>query len=274
MSKIERGIPPEVDLSVDPAVIELAESLLQTKPDLERSAKWIQSPEKLAREKLWAGVLYKTLYPFLFFSCKGVEVFDGPPVFHEITVAFLGPNDTLIKPTRISKVRSLTVEAGHQEIGPFEGTVFRGGRRRAEEEPVDPRVHSWVGRAIRKTGLDEIPQLKAAAEGKMAFIGPRGYTPEELRDLRIAFEDPVLSQGITVNDPLLKEGLLNYQEIMARAAPRPGIAGLYAAILKKDLTFVERLLLDEYYCLCATPIGDIRIVIATMKSTLKMTGAR
>lgn len=262
MSRIEKGIPPEIDLSIDPSVIDQANDLLRTAPDIHRSKEWIQSPEKLKREKLLSLFLLASSSLPLFLSYLSVLVTDGNPVIHKETVGFLGPNNELINKTEISKIRTLKRDASSLEIDPFSTTVFQGGRKK-EPLPIDPRAHSKIGKILRKTGADEITQLFDVIQGKMALVGPRGYTLREIEGLKIFFEQ--IGQ---------KEEFKDYQQIMAEVSPRPGLAGLYAAILRKDLTVSERLLLDILFCLGATPEGDTRILFASLVSTLKMTGAR
>lgn len=262
MSRIERGIPSEIDLSIDPAVIEQANNLLRAKPNIERSKEWLQSPEKRRKEKCLAALILACFSPALIVSCLSVLAADGRPVFYKDVLAFPGPNEKLIRPTEILKVRTLKRDIHRQERDPFSTTVFRGGRQK-KPESTDPRVHSVVGRILRKTSLDEIPQLISVIVGEKALIGPRGYTPREIKGLHILLGE--IKQ---------MEELKDYQEIMAAVAPRPGIASLYAAICKKDLTPPERLTLNKLYCLCATPEGDNRIFLASLLTTLKMTGAR
>jgi len=262
MSKVERGIPSEIDLSIDPAVIEQANHLLGTKPDIDRSREWIQSEEKQRREKYLALFLLGCAFPALTLSCLSVLAVDGPPIIHKEKVAFLGPSNKLINQTEILKIRSLKRGVHLQELTPFSSTAFQGGRKK-EPEFVDPRVHSNIGIALRKTSVDETPQLLDVFRGQMALIGPRGYTLREIEGLEIIFEQ--MGQA---------EELMDYQQIMAEASPRPGIAGLYASIYRKGLTVTERLALDRLYCLGATREGDNRIFLASVITTLKMTGAR
>lgn len=262
MSRIERAIPSEIDLSIDPAVIEQANHLLGTEPDINRSKNWIQSPEKQKREKRLAFLLLAITSPALVTSYLSVLATDGTPVIHKETVAFLGPNNKLINKTDISKIRSLKRGAHLLETDPFSTTAFQGGRKK-EPLPIDPRAHSKVGKILRKTGVDETTQLLDILTGHMALISPRAYTLREIEGLKIFFEQTEQ-----------REELTNYQEIMAEASPLPGLGGLYAAIYRKDLTVSERLMLDRLYCLGATRDGDNRIFLASVIATLKMTGAR
>lgn len=262
MSRIEQGIPSEIDLSIDPAVIEQANHLLGTEPDIDRSKEWLQSEEKQRREKCLALFLLVFGSPALAVSSLGVLIADGAPVIHKEAVAFLGPNDKLINQVEISKIRSLKRGAHLLKRNPFSTTVFQGGRKK-RPPAVDVRVHSKIGEVLRRTGLDEGAQLLDVLRGRITLIGPRAYTLQEIEGLKILFKR--MGQD---------EKFKNYQQIMAEVSPRSGIAGLYAAIHRKDLTVSERLLLDQLYCLGATREGDSRIFLASILSVLKMTGAR
>lgn len=262
MSRIERGIPPEIDLSIDPAVINQARLLLRVEPNLARSQGWLQSQDKRKREKFLSCFLLACTSPALAVSGLSVLVADGRPLIHKETIAFLGPGGERINPVPISKIRSLKRGSHLEKRNPFATTVFKGGREK-KREAVDPRVHSIVGAILRKIGFDEIPQLFDIIQGRTALIGPRGYTLREIEGLEVLFE--VLGH---------REELRDYLQIMAEVRPRPGLGGLYAAIRKKDLTVIERLILDQLYCLCATRQGDNRILIASFSTTAKMTGLR
>ncbi|OGV89519.1 hypothetical protein A2Z41_01580 [Microgenomates group bacterium RBG_19FT_COMBO_39_10] len=267
MSRIEQGIiPSEVDLSVDPKVISQAEKLLGTEPNIERAREWIHSPEKQRREKIIAGAILTCLTPLLSLSARGVLLVDGKPAFYKYTVAFPGPNGTLINPREFTKIRTLRLNASDQEKSPFETTAFQGGRKKDYEE-TDPRVHSQLGSLLRKTSLDEVPQLEDVISGEISLIGLRPFTLEEIKGLRVVLEN--LDQREE-----LKEYLENYLEIMAYIAPLPSVASPYAATLKKKLTSIERLVLDQLYCLCATKEGDNRILVRSIITTLKRTGAK
>ncbi len=90
----------------------------------------------------------------------------------------------------------------------------------------------------------------------------------ELRDLRTLFE--LQDQGEEI---FPKTQLDDYREVMSDVQPRPGFMGLYTAILRKRLTISERLMLDRLYCTMANPIGDLRIMKATILTHLEGTGA-
>jgi lipopolysaccharide/colanic/teichoic acid biosynthesis glycosyltransferase len=271
MARIEQGIsiPDKIDLSVDPDLIKRVDNLLGTEDNPDRSRAYLHGPTKAIFERGLATFILATAgWPALSLAYLGVLAADGRPLTHQEPVALLGSRGLRVNPVTITKVRSLERGVHEQETLPFSATAFRGGRERAQTEPIDPRVHSWVGTLLRKTGVDEIPQLKGVIEGEMALIGPRAFTLRELVDLE------KLIDHLKETGKLRDFGFENYQETITRVAPLPGIFGLYAATLKKDLTVVERLILDYRYCLRASFKGDIRILRASIEPTILMVGAR
>lgn len=110
----------------------------------------------------------------------------------------------------------------------------------------DPRV-TRVGRFIRRFSLDELPQLFNVLEGKMSLVGPRPYLPEDLYG---------------------KEQLSN---IITRV--KPGITGPWQVGGRSDLTFEERLSIDEYYIRNWSLWLDITILFKSIKAVLSSSGA-
>ncbi len=96
--------------------------------------------------------------------------FDDPgPVFYWQTRCGLNG-----KPFLMGKFRSMVVDADqlkHQVLNQAKGFIFKNDR--------DPRV-TRVGRFIRKTSLDELPQLWNVLKGEMSLVGTRPPTPDEV----------------------------------------------------------------------------------------------
>lgn len=133
--------------------------------------------------KRWIGfilaiILILILWPFYFIIAVAVAIEDGFPVFYRPQRGGYGD-----KPFRIFKFRSMVKNA--DKIG--------GGTTALN----DPRI-TKVGNFLRKTKLDEIPQLFNIIAGTMSFIGPR---PELLRYVeRYEGEEKLIMQvrpGIT-----------------------------------------------------------------------------
>lgn len=110
----------------------------------------------------------------------------------------------------------------------------------------DPRI-TRVGRIIRGTSLDELPQLINVLEGKMNLVGPRPYLPEEVAD----------KEQIT--------------RIITRV--NPGITGPWQVGGRSDVSFLERLKIDENYIRNWSLWFDIVILIKSAWTVISRHGA-
>lgn len=110
----------------------------------------------------------------------------------------------------------------------------------------DPRV-TPLGRFMRKTSLDEIPQLFNVFCGEMSLIGPRPIVEEE------------------------KKYYGEDYEVFSRV--RPGITGLWQCSGRSNTSYTSRVALDVYYILNWSPWMDIWVMVRTVSSVLFMKGA-
>ncbi len=111
----------------------------------------------------------------------------------------------------------------------------------------DPRVTPF-GRFLRKTSLDELPQLFNVFSGEMALIGPR----------------PIISDEVHYYGDAYK----------VFSSVRPGITGLWQVSGRSDTDYARRVALDTYYVLNWSPWMDLWILIRTVFAVLLMRGAR
>ncbi|PMP91548.1 MAG: undecaprenyl-phosphate galactose phosphotransferase WbaP [Hydrogenobaculum sp.] len=110
----------------------------------------------------------------------------------------------------------------------------------------DPRV-TRVGRFLRKTSLDELPQIFNVLKGDMSLVGPRPYLPSEEKDMG-DYKDYIL-------------------------LTKPGITGLWQVSGRNELSFEERLKLDTWYVLNWSLWFDIVIILKTIRVVFKKEGA-
>lgn len=111
----------------------------------------------------------------------------------------------------------------------------------------DPRV-TPLGRFLRKTSLDEIPQLFNVFSGEMALIGPRPIVEKEVAYYGRAYK--------------------------IFSSVKPGITGLWQCSGRSDTDYPRRVALDSYYVLNWSPWLDIWILFRTVGAVLFMRGAR
>jgi len=105
-------------------------------------------------------------------------------------------------------------------------------------QDADPRITA-VGRFIRRTSLDELPQLINILRGDMSFVGPRPDVPQQ-RDL------------------------YTEEEWTKRHSVRPGLTGLAQATLRSSATPEQRKRLDLQYVDHCGLVFDLKIVLRTI----------
>lgn len=111
----------------------------------------------------------------------------------------------------------------------------------------DPRV-TRVGKILRKTSLDELPQIINILKGEMSIIGPR---------------------------PIVKSELEKYGNNQGKfLSVAPGLTGYWAANGRSDVSYEERMALELYYVENRSLILDLKIFFKTIWSVLKGKGAR
>ena len=101
----------------------------------------------------------------------------------------------------------------------------------------DPRI-TTIGKFLRKTSLDEIPQLINVIKGEMSIVGPRPIVEKE----KIRYGDSI-SNVFSIN---------------------PGITGLWQVSGRNNLTYEKRVELDNLYVREINFITDLRIIIRTI----------
>lgn len=107
--------------------------------------------------------------------------------------------------------------------------------------------HTKIGKILRKTSLDELPQLFSIAIGKMSFIGPRPWIPDYYENM-----DEFQRQRYIV---------------------RPGLTGLAQCMGRNGITIFEKINYDIEYINNYSLRQDIKIVILTIKTVISGSGA-
>ena len=110
----------------------------------------------------------------------------------------------------------------------------------------DPRI-SRVGAFLRKTSLDELPQLLNVVRGEMSLVGPRPIVKAEIEKYGSAFR--------------------------AYCSVKPGITGLWQISGRSDLSYSERVKLDLRYVRSKSVGLDLRILFATIPAVLLRRGS-
>ncbi|MCP5098464.1 MAG: sugar transferase [Chloroflexi bacterium] len=147
------------------------------------------------------------------------------------------------KPFKMYKFRSMIVDADLQKaalagMNEADGPIFKIRN--------DPRL-TRVGRWLRRSSLDELPQLYNVLRGQMSLVGPRPPLPEEVVEYKPWQQQRLSAIG--------------------------GITGLWQVSGRSDLTFDELCLLDIYYIENWSLSMDIRILLQTIPYSLFGRGA-
>ncbi len=134
------------------------------------------------------------------------------------------------------------------------GKIFHVIKFRTMTDERDDKGHllpdeerlTLVGNIVRKTSLDEIPQLFNVLKGDMSFVGPR---------------------------PLLTEYLPLYNEVQARRHEvKPGITGWAQVNGRNTVAWPERFAMDVYYVDNQSFLFDLRILLLTVVKVFKSEG--
>jgi len=110
----------------------------------------------------------------------------------------------------------------------------------------DPRV-TPIGRFLRKTSLDELPQIANVLRGEMSLVGPRPVMRDELK-----YYGRATSKYLMV---------------------KPGLTGLWQVAARSEADYVRRVAIDRYYVCKRSPWLDTIILLRTVRVVLLGSGA-
>jgi lipopolysaccharide/colanic/teichoic acid biosynthesis glycosyltransferase len=159
----------------------------------------------------------------------------GPVFYGQIRVGRNG------RTFRVLKFRSMIADA-EKEVGP----------KPAEQD--DPRI-TRVGRVLRATAMDELPQLWNIFRGDMSFVGPRALRPEEI---------DVDSNGRSV--PL--DAIPGFAD---RVAVSPGLTGIAQIYARRDVSRRQKFRFDRLYVRRQSMILDMRLILLSFWITARGT---
>jgi lipopolysaccharide/colanic/teichoic acid biosynthesis glycosyltransferase len=182
-----------------------------------------------------------------------------------VAVATSSPGPIIFKQKRIGRYGKTFVFYKFRSMGhnnndhmhrEFVASLIQGEHAKvnqgATDKPLyklktDPRI-TGVGRVIRKTSIDELPQLFNVLKGDMSLVGPRPPLPYEVEK----YQSWHLRRVLEV---------------------RPGITGLWQVEGRSRTTFDEMVRLDLRYTRMCSLTTDLRILLRTVKAVVKDDGA-
>lgn len=175
---------------------------------------------------------------------------SGPVIFKQMRLGKGGV------PFAFYKFRSMVVNMDDSIHRQFVANLINGDIDEKSQEgnngPVykirsDPRV-TWIGRIIRKTSIDELPQLFNVLRGDMSLVGPRPPIPYEAE----IYQAWHLRRILTA---------------------KPGITGLWQVQARSSVTFNEMVRLDLRYIRECSLALDMKILLKTVKVVIRCDGA-
>lgn len=222
-------------------------SIINAEVDVSRNSSKTKVPKggvsKRAFDILVASAMLLFALPAMFFIAVIMFSTDRGPIFfgHER----IGHNG---KRFRCLKFRSMVTDsqralARHLELFPQARAEWKATQKLRNDPRITP-----IGRFLRITSLDELPQLINVIRGDMSLVGPR---------------------------PIVQDEVERYaSEIEAYAATRPGITGLWQISGRSDVGYDQRVQLDSQYVREWSFAGDLVILIKTVKVVVQRTGSR
>jgi exopolysaccharide biosynthesis polyprenyl glycosylphosphotransferase len=160
----------------------------------------------------------------------------GPVFFRQVR---RGANDSTF---RIFKFRTMVAEAEDRKADVVHLNMHRDRDPRMTKIPNDPRV-TRIGRFLRRSSIDELPQLINVIKGEMSLVGPRPLILEE--------------------DAFVQEWARRRLDI------KPGITGLWQVLGRSDIPFDEMTKLDYVYVTNWSLREDIRLILLTIPALLR-----
>jgi exopolysaccharide production protein ExoY len=181
-------------------------------------------------------------FPVMLLAGLAVLVVDRHwPLFAETRIGKDG------KSFRCLKLRSMrrdpAILEAYLEANPDEAERYQRTRKLSRDPRITP-----LGKFLRKSSLDELPQLLNVVAGQMSLVGPRPLAPAEFRR-RGRFQQPLMEV-------------------------RPGLTGLWQVNGRSDLPLRRRIALDTYYARRWTIRLDLLILLRTPLAVLQARGAR
>jgi exopolysaccharide biosynthesis polyprenyl glycosylphosphotransferase len=234
-----------VDLVVAPSVVDVAGPRVSVRPVAGLPLLHVDEPEftggsrvaKAVLDRVLAGLGLLVLAPLLVPVALAIRIGSpGPALFRQVRIGRDGHE------FRVVKFRTMYVDAERR---------LAGLRARNETDGLlfkilgDPRI-TRAGRFLRRTSIDELPQLLNVLRGDMSLVGPRPL--------------PVKDSDFT-------------GDVRRRLLVRPGITGLWQVNGRSQLTWDDAVRLDLYYVENWSIALDVTILVRTVGAVLRGTGA-
>jgi len=208
---------------------------------------WLFNKIKYSIDALITLPVTVLLLPLFALIALAIKMNSKGPVFYRANA--IGKNG---EPFTMLKFRSMRVDGGSDIHKDYVTRLIKGEIRPETEggRPLkvteDTRI-TKVGHLLRKTSLDELPQLLNVLKGEMSLVGPRPCLPYEFEIYKDWHKK--------------------------RLSVRPGITGLWQVAGRSEVAFEDMVLLDLYYVYNRNIALDMNVVYETIFAVLAKKGA-
>lgn len=187
-----------------------------------------------------SAILLIVLSPVFLILAILIKLFDpkGPVLFKQIRLTRFNREYTCYKFRSMKQKYCVSPEEGFARMG--RPDLLKKFRENGDYLPNDPRLHA-IGGLLRRTSLDELPQLYNVLKGDISLVGPRTLIPQELNA---------------------------YEKKHAILSVKAGITGLAQISGRKDIDFDERRRLDIYYVQNWSFWNDLTILLKTLRKVI------
>ena len=193
---------------------------------------------KASLDVVLAAILLVLLSPLLLVLMLAVRLDSaGPAIFRQVRVGKDGRHFEVLK------LRTMVSDAEDRKASLLGENEYDGVLFKIRD---DPRI-TRLGARLRRSSLDELPQLVNVLRREMSLVGPRPSLPDEVA--------------------VMDEGALR------RFAVRPGMTGLWQVSGRSNLPWQEAKALDTYYADNWTVPGDLAILARTARAVVTAEGA-
>jgi exopolysaccharide production protein ExoY len=180
-----------------------------------------------------ASLMVVAMLPILLVVAAAIKLCDGGPVFFKHRRVGLGGRTFDCLKFRTMKIDAEARLADWLKENPAAAEEWNATRKLKNDPRLTP-----IGKSLRKSSIDELPQLFNVLRGEMSLVGPRPVVAEEL--------------------------LLYGRHVAHYYAVRPGLTGAWQISGRNDVSYAERVRLDTEYCMTWSATTDLLILFKTV----------
>lgn len=236
----------KVDVLVSPNLTDVAGTRISVRPVVGLPLLHVERPEFTGSRRVMKGLFDRVMAAFALLVLSPVILglaiavrldSRGPAFFKQTRVGRNGKNFRMVK-LRTMHVNAEQMLADLQDSNEGAGVLFK--------MKDDPRI-TRVGSLLRRTSLDELPQLFNVLTGSMSLVGPRPPLPQEVAEYG--------------------------DDVHRRLLVKPGMTGLWQVSGRSDLDWEESVRLDLYYVENWSFLMDVSIITQTFRAVVAARGA-